>query len=405
MLKFLLLFSLIFASVGLAAAVEGNPKTPSEALKLANEPIKKLSAAGDYSAESRAKASQEQIKLAKSFAPLFKIEDLAGEETLAFGQLLAIAGEHASAEKAFVKYLADAKAANIKRARQELFRALTNQKKYAESVAVAETIIDESFDLIAFSEIEMRLQPLRLASPAEARKIARRTLAKILASGGNSKLNEGEVIFARIALVGSLQTAAMSDNQGIDAEGREFLREFNEKFNASGFAQNKSIKSEIEGVLARYNLIGNAAPPIQHVDTIGDAKQTLDAYKGKVVVLDFLAHWCFACIEAFPMYNNLREKYQSKGLEIVGVTNFYGYFGAKTNLAQADEKAEVAKLRENRSVRYGFLFTDKASEKAYGIVGLPATVVIDRKGIVRFAREGSVSAEELERLIEKLLAE
>jgi thiol-disulfide isomerase/thioredoxin len=399
----LLILSLVFAQTVFSPDFQDTPKTPAEALKIANEPIRKWRASGDKSAVSRERAFRERENLARSFTPLFKVEELSAEEIFAFGQLAALAAEHSKSEKAFAKYLTDPKSENAALARQGLFRALTNQKKYAESLPVAEALVEESTDVVLLAEIEAKTRPLKISAPAQAVRLARRTLAKMLENDG-PKVSDADTIFAAIVLVNSFQTAVFSDDLTITAEAKEFSRQFIEKFMTTSLAQNETLKKEVNGVVARFNLIGRRAPAVKKINSIGSAK-TPNEYPGKVVVLDFLAHWCSACLESFPIYNKLQEKYQSKGLEIVGMTKFYGYFGSKTDLQPAAEKIDVARLRDSHSVKYGFLFTNNDAESAFGVVGLPVVVLIDRKGLIRFSRQSDINPEELEKVIEKLLSE
>ncbi|HEV2705866.1 MAG TPA: TlpA disulfide reductase family protein [Pyrinomonadaceae bacterium] len=44
-------------------------------------------------------------------------------------------------------------------------------------------------------------------------------------------------------------------------------------------------------------------------------------YKGKVVVLDLWATWCGPCRAEIPHLNEIQKQYQSRGLEVVGLTN------------------------------------------------------------------------------------
>jgi len=43
-------------------------------------------------------------------------------------------------------------------------------------------------------------------------------------------------------------------------------------------------------------------------------------HKDKVVYLDFWATWCTPCRASFPWMNEMREKYQSDGLQIIAVS-------------------------------------------------------------------------------------
>ncbi|HFC93033.1 MAG TPA: TlpA family protein disulfide reductase, partial [Leucothrix mucor] len=44
----------------------------------------------------------------------------------------------------------------------------------------------------------------------------------------------------------------------------------------------------------------------------------LTAYKGKVVLVDFWASWCSPCRQSFPWLNKMQQKYEAKGLVIIG---------------------------------------------------------------------------------------
>jgi len=45
----------------------------------------------------------------------------------------------------------------------------------------------------------------------------------------------------------------------------------------------------------------------------------LEAYRGKVVYVDFWASWCKPCKESFPWLNALQAKFADQGLTVIGV--------------------------------------------------------------------------------------
>lgn len=47
---------------------------------------------------------------------------------------------------------------------------------------------------------------------------------------------------------------------------------------------------------------------------------TQDEYKGKVVLMDFWATWCSTCKASIPVLNEWNQKYGSKGLVILGIS-------------------------------------------------------------------------------------
>jgi thiol-disulfide isomerase/thioredoxin len=145
-------------------------------------------------------------------------------------------------------------------------------------------------------------------------------------------------------------------------------------------------------------------------ETAGEAKGSKDAVftvkalntgksvslaPGKVTVVDFWATWCAPCKKSFPALQSLYVKYQSSGLEIIGLSTddddsgivaFANQFGAKFPVALDKEKALASKMKPST---------------------MPTTFVFDKKGKQRFVHAGYRDGEDavLEKEIKQLLAE
>jgi cytochrome c biogenesis protein CcmG/thiol:disulfide interchange protein DsbE len=102
----------------------------------------------------------------------------------------------------------------------------------------------------------------------------------------------------------------------------------------------------------------------------------LNAYRGKVVYIDFWASWCAPCRESFPWLDDLARHYGSKNLVVIGV-----------NVDQDRTRAE----RFLDQVPAGFpIVYDPHGEiaTAFKVTGMPSAVLIDRTGRVRFQHSG-----------------
>jgi hypothetical protein len=79
----------------------------------------------------------------------------------------------------------------------------------------------------------------------------------------------------------------------------------------------------------------------------------------------------------------LYADFKNKGLEIVGVTRYYGYVGQERDLTP---DAEYAKMKDfwatEHSLPWPIVFGDQSNFDNYGVGGIPHVVVIDRKGNV-----------------------
>ena len=116
--------------------------------------------------------------------------------------------------------------------------------------------------------------------------------------------------------------------------------------------------------------------------------------KGRVILIDFWATWCGPCVEEIPRVKQVYAKYHEKGLEVVGVSC-------------DEEPADLANyLAKNPDMPWPQLFDAKrpgwhALAKEYGISGIPAMLLIDRRGVVRT----TLARANFEQLIPELLAE
>lgn len=166
--------------------------------------------------------------------------------------------------------------------------------------------------------------------------------------------------------------------------------------------------SAVDEVAKQLEANGKPAPEIPAERTIG-TYAGIGALKGKVVVLDFFAHWCGPCKRAFPDLRALYADAKPKGLEVVGVTSFQGYYGDQQGVKP---DAEFALMRDKFvpefKLSWPVIFErGKAGSKAYGVSGIPHLVVIDRKGNVRRVVVGYTPEEfkGTRAFVESLLAE
>lgn len=127
---------------------------------------------------------------------------------------------------------------------------------------------------------------------------------------------------------------------------------------------------------------GAAAPPL---DLPGrDGQVQLAKLQGKVVYVDFWASWCGPCRQSFPWMNEMQARYGAQGLQIVGVN-----VDAKNDDARAFLAATPA--------RFLIAFDPAgATPRAYGIKGMPSSVLIGPDGKVLFEHAGFKDADRAE---------
>ena len=129
------------------------------------------------------------------------------------------------------------------------------------------------------------------------------------------------------------------------------------------------------------------------VDVQG-ASQSLEQWRGRVLVVNYWATWCAPCREEIPVFVRMQERYGARGLQFVGIA--------------IDQPDKVAEFAQEFRVNYPLVLGGVDSIELLRQVGnragvLPYTLVIDRKGNLVSREPGGVKEARLEQLILPLL--
>jgi thiol-disulfide isomerase/thioredoxin len=138
--------------------------------------------------------------------------------------------------------------------------------------------------------------------------------------------------------------------------------------------------------------IGSRLPDFSVMDLEGHPLSSADL-RGKVVLVDFWATWCQPCKKEMPGYQNLADRYGSRGLVVMG-------FKFDTMMDTEDP----LKFAKKMGVRYPLaVATEDLKQKFGGIEGLPTTMLYDRKGILRWKIVGFEYTDNVELALKPLL--
>jgi cytochrome c biogenesis protein CcdA/thiol-disulfide isomerase/thioredoxin len=141
-----------------------------------------------------------------------------------------------------------------------------------------------------------------------------------------------------------------------------------------------------------------AAPNLHDISAwINSKPLTLEALRGKVVLVDFWTYSCINCLRTLPYLESWDKRYRSKGLVIIGVhTPEFGFEHDPGNVRDAVRRLHV---------RYPVAVdNDYGTWKAYANNYWPAHYLIDQQGDVRDVHIGEGGYDETEHNIRELLA-
>lgn len=116
---------------------------------------------------------------------------------------------------------------------------------------------------------------------------------------------------------------------------------------------------------------------------------SLADYRGKVVIVQILGTWCPNCLDETAWMQDVYRKYNSQGLEIIGLA-----YERKGDTAT--QNAAIRRIRDRYGVTYTLLNTGKSGKDSAsaslpflsGIFCFPTTIYIDKAGNVRRIHSG-----------------
>jgi thiol-disulfide isomerase/thioredoxin len=143
-------------------------------------------------------------------------------------------------------------------------------------------------------------------------------------------------------------------------------------------------------------LIGEKAADLM-LPVLGGGEFDLSEHVGKnIVVLDFWATWCGPCVKALPEVMKATDPLKNKGVVLVAVN-------------QGEEAKPINKFLKRKKWKglKVVLDNEELSSEAFMVSGIPQTVIIDKKGIVRHVHVGYSPniGKRLRKELEAILAE
>jgi cytochrome c biogenesis protein CcmG, thiol:disulfide interchange protein DsbE len=149
--------------------------------------------------------------------------------------------------------------------------------------------------------------------------------------------------------------------------------------------------TSVAAIDTRKARVGTPAPDFTLQSTAGK-RITLSTLRGRPVVIAFFASWCHPCEEELPVLQRFQQEDTGR-LSVIGVSY---------QDLPSDTTAFVQRLR----VTFPALLDDPAGPVAqrYGVRGIPQTVFVDARGVVRGRIYGETSRRALQPAIDDLLA-
>jgi thiol-disulfide isomerase/thioredoxin len=139
-------------------------------------------------------------------------------------------------------------------------------------------------------------------------------------------------------------------------------------FTITSTAQNKQMWAK--------SVINQQAPELQVEKWISDRPDT----SGKFVLIDFWATWCGPCLQGIPEMNKFQKEFKDD-LIVIGLSN--------------ESAQKVKKHRKPNIEYYSAIDTQRRTNNALEVSGIPHCILIDPEGVVRWEGFPALAGEEL----------
>jgi len=136
-------------------------------------------------------------------------------------------------------------------------------------------------------------------------------------------------------------------------------------------------------------MVGKEAPQFDLAALAGGSNLSMDALKGRPIVVNFFASWCVPCRIEHPLLMRLS---QQDHIPLYGID-------------YKDKPADAERLLTQMGDPYRVVGMDRAGQTGldFGVYGVPETYVIDKTGHIRKRFVGPLSAEQVDHELLPLL--
>lgn len=136
---------------------------------------------------------------------------------------------------------------------------------------------------------------------------------------------------------------------------------------------------------------------VEYLNVAGD-KQSLAAFEGELLVINFWATWCPPCIKELPSLSRLQKLVGDKGVRVIAISeDFGGIDKPREFLAQRGLSNLTLLLDDDKGT--GF--------RSLGGRGLPSTLIVnsDNREVARLVGTAEWDDEAVVSFLEKLIGE
>ena len=125
------------------------------------------------------------------------------------------------------------------------------------------------------------------------------------------------------------------------------------------------VAGEASGPAVDFSLPSRGGQPV-----------SLSALRGQVVLINFWATWCGPCRKEMPLLEQIQKKYAPLGFTMLGIN-------------VEEDTTQMEAFLGDVPVTFPVLL-DPANRvsKLYDVAAMPSTVIVDRKGNIRFIHQG-----------------
>jgi thiol-disulfide isomerase/thioredoxin len=128
--------------------------------------------------------------------------------------------------------------------------------------------------------------------------------------------------------------------------------------------------------------------------TLDGVTQTLEGFRGQILIINYWATWCAPCREEIPMFIRLQQELSGNGVQFIGIA-----------VDQADKVLDFSReFGINYPLFLGGIDAVELSRRAGNRAGvLPYTLILDRSGVIRASLVGELTEARMRGELQALL--